>query len=171
MLNGKEIERLIKEKDLIKDFIDLKTQITSGGFDLTVNSVSTFDSKGALDFSNKERIVPEGKEIPPKKKNPQDNFGWWNLKKGAYKIKTNEVVSLTNDLTALAFPRSSLLRMGAFTQTAVWDAGFIGKSEFILIVDNPKGIELKQNARIVQLVFLKMNEAHQGYQGVYQNKE
>jgi dUTP pyrophosphatase len=68
----------------------------------------------------------------------------------------------------MAFPRSSLLRMGAFTQTGVWDAGFKGASEFILIVQNPAGLKLKQNARVVQLVFTKINETAQGYNGIYQ---
>ncbi len=60
--------------------------------------------------------------------------------------------------------------MGAFTQTGVWDAGFKGKTEFILVVENPEGIKLKQNARVTQVIFLKITEAEQGYQGIYQNK-
>jgi len=171
MLNDKEIKRQIKEKGLIKDFIHLETQVTPNGFDLTVNKIFEFNGTGALDFSNKERKIPAEKELAPKVENPRDKFGWWNLKKGAYKIKTNECVSLPKDLVAVAFPRSSLLRMGAFTQTAVWDAGFRGISEFILIVNNPKGIRVKQNARIAQLVFLKINEVARGYQGIYQKSE
>lgn len=171
MLNGKEIGILIKEKGLIKDFINLEVQTTPNGFDLTVNKIFKFNGAGALDFSNKEREIPTEKELIPKKKKPQDNFGWWDLEKGAYKIRSNEGVSLPKDLVAVAFVRSSLLRMGAFTQTAVWDAGFRGISEFILMVDNPKGIRVKQNARIVQLVFFKINEVTQGYQGIYQMKE
>ena len=171
MLNDKEIKRQIKEKGLIKDFIHLETQTTPNGFDLTVNKIFEFNGAGALDFSNKEREIPAEKELVPRIEISQDKFGWWNLKKGAYKIKTNECVSIPKDLVAVAFPRSSLLRMGAFTQTAVWDAGFRGISEFILIVNNPKGIRVKQNARIVQLVFLKINEAARGYQGIYQKKE
>ena len=171
MLNDEEIKRQIREKGLIKDFIHLETQATPNGFDLTVNKIFEFNGAGALDFSNKERQIPAEKELAHKFKNPGDKFGWWNLNKGAYKVKTNECVSLPNDLVAVAFPRSSLLRMGAFTQTAVWDAGFRGISEFILIVNNPNGIRVKQNARIVQLVFLKINEVAQGYQGIYQERE
>ena len=70
----------------------------------------------------------------------------------------------------MAFSRTSLLRMGAFTQHGVWDAGFCGKGEFILCVENPKGIRIKQNARIAQLVFLKINPADKLYQGIYQDR-
>ena len=170
MLNREEIERLIKEKGLVTDYINFEIQLTPNGFDLTVDKVYAFDSAGALDFSNKERIVPEGKEILPQKMNPGDKFGWWNLKKGAYKISTNETVNLPNDLIAISFPRTSLLRMGAFTQNGVWDAGFKGKSEFILIVENPNGIKVKQNARITQLIFSRINKTGKGYDGIYGEK-
>jgi len=168
-LNTPEIKKLIQEQNLIQGFINLDAQLTPNGFDLTAGNIFNFNASGALDFSNKERKVPEGKEILPKKRNAQDKFGWWNLKKGAYKVRTNEVINLPLDLIAIAFSRTSLLRMGAFTQHGVWDAGFKGKSEFILVIENPKGIRLKQNARIAQLIFLKINAAIQGYQGVYQN--
>lgn len=170
MLNRKEIQQYIKEQNLITDYPDLEIQLTPNGFDLTVAKVFMFDTEGALDFSNKERKLPEGKEILAKKQKSQDKFGWWSLKKGVYKIRTNEVVNLPNNLIALAFSRTSLLRMGAFTQHGVWDVGFRGRSEFILVVENPKGIKLKQNARIAQLIFMRINETDKGYRGIYQNK-
>jgi dUTP pyrophosphatase len=169
MLNRPEIEKLIKEEKLIEDYINLETQLTPNGFDLTVGSVFKFDTAGALDFSNKERSVPEGKKILPKELKAQDKFGWWSLKKGTYKIRTNETVNLPKDLIALCFSRTSLLRMGAFTQHGIWDAGFKGKSEFVLVVDNPKGIRLKQNCRIAQLIFLRINKTDKVYQGIYQH--
>lgn len=169
MLNRKEIENLIQRQKLITDYVNLEHQLTPNGFDLTVESIFKFHTAGSLDFSNKERKIPEGKEILPQKKNPQDKFGWWNLKKGVYKIRTNETVNLSSDLVALAFTRTSLLRMGAFTQHGVWDAGFVGKGEFVLAVENPKGIKIKQNARVAQLVFLRINKTGQGYRGIYKN--
>ena len=58
--------------------------------------------------------------------------------------------------------------MGAFTQNGVWDAGFKGKSEFILIVQNPKGVKIKENARIIQLVFFRVEETEE-YNGIYKH--
>ena len=168
MLNGREIQRLIAEKALVTDYLNLDIQLTPNGFDFTAGSVFEFTSSGALDFSNKQRVVPEGKQVPLKKSGPEDKFGWWDLKSGAYKIRTNEVVNLPKDLVMLAFPRSSLLRMGAFAQTAVWDAGFKGRSEFILVVGNPKGLRLKQNARIIQATFIRINQTDLSYKGIYQ---
>jgi dUTP pyrophosphatase len=167
MLNKQEIEKLIKDKELIAGYVDLETQLTPNGFDLTVADIFEFDAQGALDFSNKERKVPGGARITPRKQKLDDKFGWWELKSGAYKIRTNEVVNLTNDLIALAFSRTSLLRMGAFTQHGVWDAGFRGRGEFVLVVGNQQGIKIKQNARVAQLVFTRINETTRGYEGIY----
>lgn len=171
MLNRQEIEKNIKENKLIEGYIDLNTQCTPNGFDLTVAVISQFEGQGRIDFSNKERQIPESKEILPAKENPRDTFSWWNLKKGIYKVKTNEVINLPCDLIAFSFTRTSLLRMGAFTQHGVWDAGFRGRSEFALVVENPNGLRLKQNARVTQLVFQRINEVKVGYRGIHQNKK
>ena len=168
MLNKKEIQQLIKEENLVESFINLDTQLTPNGFDLTIAKVFEFDSAGFLDFSNSERILPQGLESSPVKKQPEDKFGWWNLKQGAYKVRTNEIVNLPNNLAGCAFTRTSALRMGAFTQNGVWDAGFKGRGEFILVVQNPNGINIKQNARIVQLIFFRVEETEE-YNGIYKH--
>ena len=169
ILSREDIVRLIKKRGLVSGFINLDTQLTPAGFDLTVARIFAFRSCGALDFSNKERMLPEVIEVKPKKEKQKDKFGWWKLKKGCYKIITNETVRLPNDLMAVAFSRSSLLRMGVFVQTAVWDAGFIGRSEFMLVVENTAGLRLKQNARVAQLLFLRTAKTKKGYRGIFQN--
>ncbi len=168
MLNRQEIEKLIERKGLVSKYIDLAVQLTPNGIDLTVEKIFEFKDCGVLDFSNKERRLSGCTELVPEKEKPEEKFGWWLLKKGIYKIRTNEVVNLPLDLVGIAFPRSSLLRLGAFTQTGVWDAGFRGESEFVLVVENPNGIKIKQNSRIIQLAFLRMNETNEGYNGIYQ---
>jgi dUTP pyrophosphatase len=169
MLNREEIKNLIINKGLIENYLDLKFQLTPNGFDITVDELFEFNKEGSLDFSNKERIIPEGKKILPKKKNKSDKQGWFELKKGAYKIRTNETINLPNDLMALGFTRTSLLRIGAFCQNGVWDTGFKGRGEFLLVVENKKGLKLKQNARINQLIFFKIKKTKQGYEGIYKN--
>ena len=168
MLNKKEIEQLIKEKNLIENHINIDKQLTPNGFDLTIGKIFEFDSAGDIDFSNSERVVPEGKELNPEKRKEEDKYGWWKLPQGAYKVRTNEAVNLPNNLAALGFTRTSLLRMGALTQNGIWDAGFKGKGEFILVVSNPKGINIKQNARVVQLMFIGVEKTEE-YQGIYKN--
>jgi deoxycytidine triphosphate deaminase len=169
MLIKSQIEVLIRKKQLIEGAIDVTVQITPNGFDLTCGTISRYCGSGAVDFSNKERQLPAAEEVPLQKKNPHDQYGWWELAKGIYKVKTNEIVNLPNDLTALAFSRTTLLRMGAFTQHGVWDAGFRGKGEFVLVVENPHGISVQQNARIAQLIFLPIKKTSFIYRGIFRD--
>lgn len=168
MLNREEIRKLVSSHNLVSGYIDLETQLTPNGIDLTINQIYAFSGRGNLDFSNKERVLPATELLIAEKNDDTDQYGWWTLGKGAYKVVTNEIVKLPLDLIGMAFPRSSLLRMGVFTQTGVWDAGFNGRSEFILIVENAEGAKIKRNSRVVQLMFTRINETGQGYEGVYQ---
>ncbi|MEW6329384.1 MAG: deoxyuridine 5'-triphosphate nucleotidohydrolase, partial [Candidatus Micrarchaeota archaeon] len=53
----------------------------------------------------------------------------------------------------------------------VWDPGYEGRSESLLVVENARGIKLKRNARLVQLVFVKLaGEAREVYSGKYKNE-
>lgn len=169
-LNCDEIKELVEKNKLLENYIDLNTQLTPNGFDLSARSISSFDASGCVDFSNKERLIPAACEISPEKKNISDKYGWWNLKPGIYKVLTNETVNLPNDLIALAFSRTTLLRMGVFTQHGVWDAGFCGRGEFVLSVQNPHGASLKQNCRVAQLIFIRIKKCSVGYNGIYKHK-
>jgi len=40
----------------------------------------------------------------------------------------------------------------------------------MFMIENPKRIKPKENARIVQLVFIKVKGVKRGYNGIYQNK-
>ncbi len=167
ILNREELRQAI-EDGLIQDYPHLETQLTPNGFDLTAAEIHRYEGGGKLDFSNSEREIPDTEPIEPEKKTEDDDYGWWELEPGVYKIVTNEVVDLPNDLVAFAFPRSSLLRMGATINNGVWDGGYRGRSEFMLTVENPEGIEIKENARVNHIVFFHMEETEEGYSGVYQ---
>lgn len=167
MLNRRELKERIEEEDLIQEFIDLETQLTPQGFDLTAGKILKYKGGGKLDFSNSEREIPEAEEVEPVKKSEEDDYGWWKLEPGVYKVVMNEKVDIPNDLAALAFPRSSLLRMGASIENAVWDSGYTGTGSFMLNVENSEGIEVKENARVNQLVFFEVEEHGDGYSGRY----
>ncbi len=163
MLNDKILRRLITEQDLVTQYINLDKQLQPSGFDLSLKSVETFQSKGAVDFSNKERIISET--------NPIDfEDGWINLEKGIYKVIYNEVVKMPLNIAAIARTRSTLLRNGAELGTAVWDPGYEGRSSSLLIVHNPFGLKMKKDARVAQLIFFVTGDVEKGYNGVYQRE-
>ena len=164
MLNDKQLRELITEHELITEYIDLDTQLQPSGFDLSLSSIEEYLGGGAVDFSNKERVIAETRTITP------DGDGWYSLKQGVYKVVYNEVVKMPLNVAAIARTRSTLLRNGAEVGTAVWDPGYEGRSSSMLTVHNPNGLRLKKDARVAQLIFFQTGEVDRGYSGVYQKE-
>ena len=93
------------------------------------------------------------------------------LTPGPYLITFNEIVNIPRRMMALGRPRSSLLRSGVAIHTAVWDAGYSGRSQALLTVHHPGGFRLQRNARIAQLVFFTLTAPDAtGYAGRYQQE-
>jgi dUTP pyrophosphatase len=148
---------------LVEGLLDADLQIQPNGVDLSLHSVQAFQSAGQLDFDNSERILPQ--LVPLEFTN-----GWIELPKGEYLITYNEIVHLPVELMALGRPRSSLLRMAVSVGTAVWDAGYNGRSQSLLVVYHPQGVKLALNARMLQLVFFEVEGGTQAYKGFFQNE-
>jgi len=113
---------------------------------------------------NRERVVSW---LSPMSFNTID---YLDLVAGIYLITYNEIVHLPKDIMALGRPRSSLLRCGVGVGTAVWDAGYEGRSQSLLIVHNTAGFRVQKNARITQLVFFRLSGESEGYRGIYQGE-
>jgi len=160
-----DIQQLVRqEPPLLEDYINLEEQVQPNGFDLTLREVAMLQSSGQIAVQNRQRLIPD---ITPL---VFDGLGFIDLVPGAYTITYNEVVHLPRDVMALATPRSSLLRCGVTVNTAVWDAGYHGRSQSLMVVYNPQGFRLQKNARIVQLVFFRLTQETEGYRGTYQGE-
>ncbi|MCH7714129.1 MAG: deoxyuridine 5'-triphosphate nucleotidohydrolase, partial [Chloroflexi bacterium] len=97
--------------------------------------------------------------------------GWLELAPGPYLIDFNETVNLPLDVMALGRTRSSLLRSGVAIHTAVWDAGYRGRSQALIVVYQPDGYRLQKDARLLQLVFYRLAQpVSEGYQGRFQGE-
>jgi dUTP pyrophosphatase len=131
---------------------------------MTLRLVAVMTSPGQLALANDERILPEWQELD------FGEDGYAELVPGPYRIVYNEIVHLPKDVVAFGYPRSSLLRFVADVRTAVWDAGYSGRSESLLIVNNPHGLRLKRDARVMQLVFFTLDGQTEGYRGRYQGE-
>ena len=164
IIAGIELRDLL-DRGAVTDMVDPEVQVQVCGVDLTLRSVELFATPGAVDYDNRERKVSKTEEIP------FDGAGWVHLDHGAYLVTFNEAVSIPKDIAALARPRSSLLRSGATVETALWDPGYRGRSQSLLVVFNPGGLRLKRNARLIQLAFYRLSAtAEKGYEGAYQNE-
>ncbi|MDD1751448.1 MAG: deoxyuridine 5'-triphosphate nucleotidohydrolase [Methanothrix sp.] len=152
-------------RGLVESMIDPKTQTQMCGMELTVQKIERFTSAGAVAFDNIERELPQTEPMD------FEPSGWIDLPAGAYLVTFNEIVNVPRDAAALARARSTLLRCGASLETALWDPGYRGRSQSLLVVHNTSGLRLKKNARLMQLVFLRLGkEADKVYSGKYQGE-
>jgi len=165
ILSKPDIHRLLQqEPPLIEGWVDLEQQVQPNGVDLTLREVALLQSPGKIAVADSQRLVSDLAPLV------FDGLGFIDLMPGAYIITYNEIVHLPKNIMALATPRSSLLRCGVTVNTAVWDAGYSGRSQSLMVVYNPQGFCLQRNARIVQLVFFKLTQETEGYQGAYQGE-
>jgi dUTP pyrophosphatase len=153
------------DQPLISGYHSIEDQLQPNGFDLSVAEVGALANGGAIGRTNASRSLPDIRAMP------FDDTGWLDLRPGSYQIVFNETVDLPNNLMALGRPRSSLCRIGATLGTAVWDAGYRGRSTALLIVANPAGMRLERSARVLQLVFFTLEApTARGYDGAYQGE-
>ena len=165
ILSKQDIQRLLQqEPPLIEDYINLEEQVQPNGIDFTLREVALLQSSGKIAIENSQRLVSDLSPLV------FDGLGFIDLVPGAYIITFNEIVHMPKNVMALALPRSSLLRCGVTIHTAVWDAGYSGRSQSLMVVHNPQGFRLQRDARIVQLVFFQLTRETEGYRGAYQGE-
>ncbi|MDQ3657942.1 MAG: deoxyuridine 5'-triphosphate nucleotidohydrolase [Chloroflexota bacterium] len=167
VLSREQLRGLIVDagRPLLSDFVNLENQLQPNGFDVTLREISRYVGQGQVGRESEDRQLPELVPLA------FDADGWITLEAGQYHILYNEIVSLPDSLMALGRPRSSLGRSGVTIHTAVWDAGYSGRSTSLLSVLNPEGFRVQRDARVMQLVFFGMATATAaGYAGQYQGE-
>jgi dUTP pyrophosphatase len=163
-LSAAQLLDLLKQSPpLVEGLQDLALQVQPNGVELTLQLVQRFVGQGCLDFTNNKRILAKVADV-------QLDQGYYDLTPGPYLVMFNEILHLPLNAIAIGKPRSSLLRMGASLGTAIWDAGYNGRSQSLLVIHNPAGIRLYPNARLAQLVFFWLERETAPYAGVYQNE-
>jgi dUTP pyrophosphatase len=163
MLAGDEMRR--RQVVRLRDRAAEQAHIQPNGVDLSLDTVWRWSQVGSLGRESADRTLPEQEELA------FDADGWLDLGPATYGIRYAEWVEVPVDCGGLCFPRSSLLRMGVHVPTAVWDAGYAGRGSGLLVVSNPHGVRLQQQARIAQLVLFRLTEpAAAAYAGRYQRE-
>jgi len=165
ILSRDDIHGLLQQQPpLVEGYINLEEQVQPNGIDLTLREVALLQTSGKIAVNDRQRLVSDLAPLV------FDGLDFIDLMPGAYIITYNEIVHLPKNVMALATPRSSLLRCGVTVNTAVWDAGYSGRSQSLMVVYNPQGFRLQRNARIVQLVFWQLTQETEGYHGAYQGE-
>jgi dUTP pyrophosphatase len=150
---------------LVENLCDVRQQVQPNGVDLTLKELALFSSAGSLGSTNEDRLLSAASPLV------FDGLGRIDLLPGCYLVTYNEIVNLPRNIMALARPRSSLLRCGVSIHNAVWDAGYSGRSQSLMVVYNSGGFRLHRGARIVQMVFFCLSgETGRGYEGRFQGE-
>ena len=166
VLDRESILELVRSPEpLMEGYPDLEGQLQPNGFDLTLGEVHQFTSAGETGAGTSPSALSQSRSLP------FDPDGYLHLASAAYLVTFNEIVNLPHHVMALARPRSSLLRCGVAIHTAVWDAGYRGRSQALLTVYNPLGYSLAKNARLLQIVFMYLaRPVEEGYRGRFQGE-
>jgi dUTP pyrophosphatase len=165
ILSRQDILHLIRQTPpLVEDFIKLEDQVQPNGFDLTLREVAALQSGGRIAITNAQRQLSNLQPLS------YDKEDYLDLAAGSYVITYNEIVNLPKNVMALGAPRSSLLRCGVTVHMAVWDAGYSGRSQSLMVVFNPAGFRVQRHARVAQLVFVELAGETDGYRGIYQGE-
>src|SRR5699024_12299105 len=70
--------------------------------DLTVENIYSNVRSGTLDFGGSELQSAESKRLEPQKKNKDDDYGWWELSEGHYRVILNEELKINDSSNELA---------------------------------------------------------------------
>lgn len=138
--------------DRVTGVLHRETQEFDFGTDLTVAEVHRLTGPGSLDFGGGEFRPAPVEILEPVKRDPDDEYGWWPLEAGAYRIRYNEGVDLDEDELGLVHPHPRLMEAGGH------HASFIvsGKQEAIttLLWVGATGLDIKENSRVSRLLIL-----------------
>lgn len=131
--------------DHITNIIHAGTQQHERCMDLTVDRVEQMTEPGSLDFGGSEFEAAGTEPISPEKKNADDDYGWWRLESGTYRVTCNEQLSTDEETLALITPHEHAREAGMMINTqVVQSSGAIS-----LTVHVPSaGINIKENARV-----------------------
>lgn len=146
-----ESEEILEQ---ISDIIHEDTQLHDRHLDLTVAEVHRLTESGSLDFGGSE-FTPAGTEpINPEKRNPNDDYGWWDLKIDTYKAVFNESIEIADNSIAIITPHSHAEKAGLIINTLfLTSKDDLNDLEMYFHVP-VAGCKIKENARIATLRYL-----------------
>jgi hypothetical protein len=130
----------------LEETIHRESQVDEHGVHLTAGHVALADSRAEIDFGGSEFEPCTQRDVAPTKKQPDDDYGWWRLEKGAYLLEFNERLK-EGAPPMLLVPNGRLLACGCSLAACVCAAGPLRS---VLTVPE-RGVAIKENARIALL--------------------
>ena len=122
------------------------TQTEGQGLDLTVAAVHRVESPGRVDFGGGELEPGALEPVDTRKRNADDDYGWWHLDGGRYMLEYNESLSVPDDQWLVLQPREEIRARGAFHPTT-----YVDSLEPVPLSVGGSGLRIKENARVSTL--------------------
>jgi len=137
---------MVEFTQFVEGIVHEPTQTGGRGLDLTVAAVHEVAAPGSVDFGGGELAAAETMSVEPRKRDEDDDYGWWELDAGQYLLEYNESLA-DSDLAFTLQTRNELLARGAFHPTLR-----VTSLPRVPLSVGGSGIELKENARVSTLV-------------------
>ena len=133
--------------DAVDNLVYEPVQVHDHGIDLTVSAIYEVASPGRLDFGGDELEDADLEPVATEQRNPDDEYGWWNLEGGQYVLQHNEFLT---DLEKPVYlqPRNELLARGG-SHPSMLVASHL---PLIPLSVTEGGLRVKENARVSTLV-------------------
>lgn len=140
-----------------------KTQV---GIDLSVINIRKI--KGGKLYRNGKREIDNYEDVDYYiERDKEEEFKTWILDKGVYSLTFEQSIKLDNKHSAFIRNRSSILRIGSFITSGVFDPGFECKNIGATLFVFNNGIEIQKDTRLAQLIIFENQETNL-YKGNYQ---
>lgn len=141
--------------ELIHDLVHQDTQQHRTHIDLTAQSIHRLSGAGQLDFGGSEFSPALTEPVSPGKKNPDDDYGWWQLSMGTYMVSFNETIGVTQEQLGLIVPHNHLHQTGIVAGPHLISSDLMAQSELRYPIQVPEnGVHIKENARVASLLVL-----------------
>ena len=121
-------------------------QVHEHGIDLTVSAIYEVAAPGRIDFGGDELEDADLEPVPTELRDPDDEYGWWELDGGQYVFQHNEFLTDLEEPLLLQ-PTNELLARGGSHPT-VQVASHL---PLMPLTVAGAGLEIKENARISTL--------------------
>lgn len=130
--------------DRVEGLVHEETQRHDRGLDLTVAEIHEIDEPGRVDFGGGELAEAGLSTHKRTLRDPDDDYGWWELDGGGYLLEYNETLTAGEPLTLQT--RDAVRARGAFHPTVT-----VETIDRMPLWVGGSGIRLKENARVSTL--------------------
>lgn len=152
---------MFRSGNFVKQFIEYESEerVQSTGVDLTVGKIYRVNDTPLI--TDGEYYKGEREEIEP------DEDRIYTLNEGKYVVVYNEIIEIPEGHVGFVFPRSRLLRSKAHLTSAMWDPGYRGKGEGLLICDD---IQIEDGCGVGKMGLIQ-TDSNETYEGSHQGEK